>query len=473
MFGGIGMGLGDGLRMLARTPGDVLAHPRRIGRDEALQLAPPCVARASAAACSRTTASSSTTPGSSSPSPAPPPRTARRCSTRVRVSNADADGATLDDTVRRRFAARARPGRRERRRGLGGRTRPRHPHAPEPGHPPRARRRGPRHPRRRPHRADPGFDQPLRLRAAAAARPGRRRSHRRGRPRAGARRAATPRLRDRLPAATPSRRPLERPLDRDDVLGAFAGLRPLIDTGGDGSTADISRRHQSPSTGRPPQRARRQAHDVSGDGPRRGRPRVPARRRSPTPAAAPRRSPWWERPARRFRWRPATSTSGATADPELPASLVARFGAEASAVLDLARCADPAERIAPGIDVTRAEIEFAVLAEGALDVDDVLDRRTRIGLVAADRERAHTAVAEIVEEALAPAVEMTRRAAARPHLPTSRVVSTPMRAGRAERAARSGRPFLSTTAGRTPAPRRVAAGRTRCAPPPRSDGRAR
>jgi glycerol-3-phosphate dehydrogenase len=80
---------------------------------------------------------------------------------------------------------------------------------------------------------------------------------------------------------------------------------------------------------------------------------------------------------------------------------VARFGAEASAVLDAARCADPAERIAPGLDVTRAEIEFAVLAEGALDVDDVLDRRTRIGLVAADRERAHSAVAEIVEEALA------------------------------------------------------------------------
>ena len=33
-----------------------------------------------------------------------------------------------------------------------------------------------------------------------------------------------------------------RPLRRSDVVGAFAGLRPLIDTG-EGSTADISRKH--------------------------------------------------------------------------------------------------------------------------------------------------------------------------------------------------------------------------------------
>ena len=35
---------------------------------------------------------------------------------------------------------------------------------------------------------------------------------------------------------------LARPLTRDDVVGAFAGLRPLLDTGG-GETADLSRRH--------------------------------------------------------------------------------------------------------------------------------------------------------------------------------------------------------------------------------------
>nr|WP_079178601.1 glycerol-3-phosphate dehydrogenase C-terminal domain-containing protein [Mycobacterium tuberculosis] len=36
---------------------------------------------------------------------------------------------------------------------------------------------------------------------------------------------------------------------------------------------------------------------------------------------------------------------------------------------------------------TRAEFEYAVTHEGALDVDDILDRRTRIGLVPRDRER--------------------------------------------------------------------------------------
>ena len=35
----------------------------------------------------------------------------------------------------------------------------------------------------------------------------------------------------------------ERPVARTDVVGAYAGLRPLLDAGPDGSTADLSRRH--------------------------------------------------------------------------------------------------------------------------------------------------------------------------------------------------------------------------------------
>ena len=38
--------------------------------------------------------------------------------------------------------------------------------------------------------------------------------------------------------------------------------------------------------------------------------------------------------------------------------------------------------------VTLAELLFGVTHEGAADVDDLLDRRTRIGLVPADRELA-------------------------------------------------------------------------------------
>jgi glycerol-3-phosphate dehydrogenase len=52
--------------------------------------------------------------------------------------------------------------------------------------------------------------------------------------------------------------------------------------------------------------------------------------------------------------------------------------------------------VAAGIDVTRAEFEYAVTHEGALSADDILDRRTRIGLVQADRERAAAVAAEFV-----------------------------------------------------------------------------
>src|SRR5207342_2984374 len=35
----------------------------------------------------------------------------------------------------------------------------------------------------------------------------------------------------------------EHPIHRTDVVGAFAGLRPLLDVPDEGETADISRRH--------------------------------------------------------------------------------------------------------------------------------------------------------------------------------------------------------------------------------------
>ena len=77
----------------------------------------------------------------------------------------------------------------------------------------------------------------------------------------------------------------------------------------------------------------------------------------------------------------------------LPESLVLRYGAEAANVLAEATCERPADPVADGIDVTRAEFQYAITHEGALTVDDIVDRRTRIGLVAADRDRV-TGVAE-------------------------------------------------------------------------------
>jgi glycerol-3-phosphate dehydrogenase len=68
-------------------------------------------------------------------------------------------------------------------------------------------------------------------------------------------------------------------------------------------------------------------------------------------------------------------------------------------VIAAAHCDRPAMAVAERIDVTRAEFEFAVTHEGALDVEDILDRRTRIGLVAGDRERAVDPATELLAAA--------------------------------------------------------------------------
>lgn len=182
---------------------------------------------------------------------------------------------------------------------------------------------------------------------------------------------------------------LDRPLTRADVLGTYAGLRPLVEAGG--QTADISRRHLvavGPSgvvnvLGGKLTTYRRMAQDaVDRAVAVAGLPAAPCRTRTLPLVGA------WARP---------DSVAAAAA---LPSSLVARHGGLASAVVDDATVPQPSAPIAAGIDVTRAEVEYAVTHEGALDVADVLDRRTRIGLVPADAEAARGAVAEIVASAL-------------------------------------------------------------------------
>lgn len=174
-----------------------------------------------------------------------------------------------------------------------------------------------------------------------------------------------------------------------DVVGRYAGLRPLIDTGS-GRTADVSREHavtESPSgvlsvIGGKLTEYRFMAEDVVDRAVAlRGLAAGPCRTRDLPLIGAP-------------------SNPGATQPPssELPVSLVARYGAEAPGVLASATCPRPSEPVADGIDVTRAEFEYAVTHEGALSVDDILDRRTRIGLVAADRERALPAAEEMVAQ---------------------------------------------------------------------------
>lgn len=181
------------------------------------------------------------------------------------------------------------------------------------------------------------------------------------------------------------------PVTRADIRGTYSGLRPLIDTaGGDGgSLADVSRRHDVRVTdktmvsviGGKLTTYRQMAQDavdaaVSAAG-------------LTASACVTTSVPLVGATAPRGVHTDAAAVSG------LPASLIARFGAEAPRVVEVATVPDPLAPIVDGIDVTRAEIEFAFTHEGALTVDDVLERRTRIGLVPADADRARPAVEEI------------------------------------------------------------------------------
>ncbi|HEU0192395.1 MAG TPA: glycerol-3-phosphate dehydrogenase/oxidase [Mycobacterium sp.] len=177
-------------------------------------------------------------------------------------------------------------------------------------------------------------------------------------------------------------------LTERDVIGAYAGLRPLVDTG-TGRTADVSRDHaviESPSgvisvIGGKLTEYRYMAQDVLDRTIRlRGLSAGPCRTRDLPLIGAPA--------------NPAAVSS--PVPPALPESLVARYGAEAGSVAAVAACARPLDPVADGIDVVRAEFEYAVTHEGALTVDDIVDRRTRIGLVAADRERVLAAAGEFL-----------------------------------------------------------------------------
>ncbi len=173
-----------------------------------------------------------------------------------------------------------------------------------------------------------------------------------------------------------------------DVTGAFAGLRPLIDTG-EGRTADVSREHavvESTSgvisvIGGKLTEYRYMAEDVLD--------RAIGLRHLQAAKCRTRDLPLIGAPA-----NPGPTTGPGEG---LPASLVQRYGAEASNVIATARCERPTEPVADGIDVTRAEFEYAVTHECALDASDIVDRRTRIGLVESDRER----VVSVAEEFLA------------------------------------------------------------------------
>ena len=174
-------------------------------------------------------------------------------------------------------------------------------------------------------------------------------------------------------------RTLRTPLTRADIVGTYSGLRPLLDDGS-GDTADLSRKHAvitGPTgvitvVGGKLTTYRQMAEDA-----------VDAAVGRVGAASGP----------------CVTTTlpllgAGSEADLariEAPERLVRRFGTDAPLVLENARAVsglpdeELLEPIAPAVPVTLAELIFGITHEGAYDIDDLLDRRTRVGLIGEDR----------------------------------------------------------------------------------------
>ena len=177
-------------------------------------------------------------------------------------------------------------------------------------------------------------------------------------------------------------RALEVPLDHEDVIGSYAGLRPLLSAGTE-STRDLSRRHAIVEDARTGMVTvvggklttyRRMAQDtldrlLGGAGPRSVTARLPLVGAAPLAVLH---------------------------KLEAPERLIRRYGIEAPALAALAG-ADPAllEPLAKGVGALGVEILFGRRHEGALTLDDLLDRRVRLGLIPAERAAAQAAVAKL------------------------------------------------------------------------------
>lgn len=156
---------------------------------------------------------------------------------------------------------------------------------------------------------------------------------------------------------------LADPLTADDVISTFSGYRPLLSNpDAEGPSADLSRKH-AVIDGNPIsivggkltayRRMAQDAVDLITD-------RPCHTHKLPLVGAQP--------------WRPQSSR------------LVTRFGAEATNVADLAGGESGLLQPIGETQVLPVELTWAVSAEGAITVDDILDRRLRADFVPAWRE---------------------------------------------------------------------------------------
>jgi glycerol-3-phosphate dehydrogenase len=173
---------------------------------------------------------------------------------------------------------------------------------------------------------------------------------------------------------------VSEPLDESDVIGTWAGLRPLVSDASSSRTADLSRRHRvltSDSgmvtvTGGKLTTYREMAEDTVSAAIRViGEPLPRRAGRSRTRTLRLRGADGWDR----------------ARDTDL--HLAERYGGEAG-VLAAMIAADPAlgEPLVPGLPYRRAEALYAVRYEMATTLDDVLSRRTRARLRGRDASAA-------------------------------------------------------------------------------------
>ena len=222
------------------------------------------------------------------------------------------------------------------------------------------------------------------------------------------------------------------PLTEADVVGTWAGLRPLVRGAGSERTADLSRRHTVTTstsgvvtvTGGKLTTYRKMAADTVGEV-----GKVLSRRlgRSPT---------------KRLRLRGAEGTDVLReesapqrlgVEPEVLDHLASRYGGEARTVLAMVE-ADPelGRPLVAGLPYLRAEAVYAARYEMAHTLEDVLSRRTRSLLLARDAtsDAAEEAARLVAPELGWSAAEIARQADALRTLAThdrdaSRVTTAP------------------------------------------------
>ena len=185
---------------------------------------------------------------------------------------------------------------------------------------------------------------------------------------------------------------LAEPVSEADVVGTWAGLRPLLRSANNARTADLSRRHGVTVsdggvvtiTGGKLTTYRRMAADTVDE--------VQGRL-----GAKPTRCP-----TKHLRLLGGEGfVAGATTnEPSLHEHLAGRYGTEATAVLRLVSQDESLGMpLVPGLPYLRAEAVYAVRSEMARTLDDVLSRRTRARLLARD---ASAAAADAVARLVAP-----------------------------------------------------------------------